>query len=342
MKLKRGISAWLALLMCAAILTACGSTTETVQPNEAQSNGEKYTLKMHFTVSSTDPVGMAGAYFAEKVSEATNDNVTVELYPSSSLGATNDCLEGLSMQACDIVLDSLGTLASVSDLCNIDAVPYMYSGMDHYRAVWEGEVGKKILKDISDTTSITILGGGIQGVRITTATMPIRSVEDVKGFKLRVPTIPIYLDTWEWLGAAPTPLSASELFTAIQQGTVDGQENPYSSSVSLSIHEVCDYVIETNHVYCTTVFAMDTNYLNSMPADYREAIQTAAQEAGVYLTDLVEETVEQYKQTFIDAGAEIIEVDFDEWQTAFDGFLEEKYPYLEEYAQMIRDADPST
>ena len=186
-----------------------------------------------------------------------------------------------------------------------------------------------------------VMGGGLQGVRVMTTTKPVRSVEDVKGFKLRVPTIPIYLDTWEWLGASTTPLGGSEIFTAIQQGTVDGQENPYASSASLSAQEVCTYVTETNHVYSVDVFIMDQNFFNSLPAAYQEAIKNAAAEASVYCTNAIEELSAEKKQIFVDAGCEIIEVDLAEWQAALDGFLEAKYPALVEYVDMIEAVDPA-
>lgn len=343
---KKILSLALALTMVATLLAGCGggstsSSGSSSGGDAAASAGEKYTLKMHLSVGTTDPVYAAGEKFAQMVNEGTDGNVTVELYASSSLGNTADCLEGLSLRACDVVFDSMANMASLSELANVDAAPYMYSSVDHFRTVWEGEVGATIRDAVSAETGMTVMGGGLQGVRVMTTTKPVRSVADVKGFKLRVPTIPIYLDTWEWLGASTTPLPGSEIFTAIQQGTVDGQENPYASSASLSAHEVCNYVTETNHVYSVDVFVMDTNFFNSLPADYQEAIQNAAAEASVYCTNAIEELSAEKKQIFVDAGCEIIEVDLAEWQAALDGFLEAKYPALVEYVDMIKSVDPA-
>ncbi len=342
---KKMLSLVMALTMMAALLAGCGGDkaqqSGSTGGNDAGSSAEKYTLKMHLSVGTTDPVYSAGEKFAQMVNEATDGNVTVELYASSSLGNSADCLEGLSMRACDIVFDSMSNMASLSELANVDAAPYMYSSVDHFRNVWQGEVGETIRQAVSEETGMTVMGGGLQGVRVMTTTKPVRSVADVKGFKLRVPTIPIYLDTWEWLGASTTPLPGSEIFTAIQQGTVDGQENPYASSASLSLYETCDYVTETNHVYSLDVFVMDTAFFNSLPAEYQEAIKTAAAEASAFCTDAIESMSEEKKQLFVDAGCEIIEVDLAEWQAALDGFLEAKYPALVEYVQMIKDADPA-
>lgn len=308
--MKRKFAAlFLALTMTASLLAGCGGSGNSGDAGSAEGGEETYTLKMHLSTGTTDPIYDAAVLFADLVSEGTSGNVTVELYPSSSLGNTADCLEGLSMRACDIVYDSLANLATLSELANIDAVPYMYSSSDHFRAVWEGEVGETIRQAISEETGMVVMGSSLQGVRIMTTTKPVRSVADVEGLKLRVPTIPIYLDTWEWLGAAATPLGGSEIFTAVQQGTVEGQENPYPASAAISMYECCDYVTETNHVYGLNAFVMDGTFFSSLPAEYQEVIRSAVAEASEYCTNAIIDQTEEKKQLFVDAGCEIIQVD---------------------------------
>lgn len=204
----------------------------------------------------------------------------MELYPSSSLGNTSDCLEGLPIRSCDIVYDCIANLSSVSDLSAVDPIPYMYSSVDHFRAVWEGDVGEKIKADLEADSGMKIMGGGLLGIRVVTSNVPIHGPEDVKGLKIRVPTTPIYMDTWEWLGAAPTPLGASEIFTSLQQNTVQAQENPYTTCVGLSLQECCKYVSETNHVYSCIVYVMDQDFFNSLPQEYQSAISDAAAKAS--------------------------------------------------------------
>lgn len=342
---KKLLSLVLALVMVSSLLAGCGgndtAAPETNSGDGSSSGGEKITMKMHLSCGTTDYVYEAGQKFAELVSEKTGGNVTVELYPSSSLGTTADCIEGLALGACNIVFDSVGNLANLTELANIDAAPYMYSSYDHYRAVWEGEVGEQIRTAIGDDCGKVLLGYGLQGVRVMTTVKPVHGVADVKGMKLRVPTISIYLDTWEWLGATPTPMAATDIFTAIQQKTVEGQENPYGASVGLSMQECCQYVTETNHVYSGNSFVFDTNYYNNLPADYQTALKEAAEEAASYLTDLAIDAAAEKKQVFVDAGCEIYETDISEWKAALDGFLEAKYPALVEYAEMIASVDPA-
>lgn len=337
--MKKLLSLIMAMSMIAALLVGCGTKNADVQQGDDAE--QTYTLKVHLSAPQSDPMYKACEEFKRIIEEKTNGNVTLELYPSSSLGVTQDCLEGLSMRACDVVFESLSNLSTWTELANIEAVPYMYSGVEHFNAVWKGDVGKKIFDDVGAATGLKMMGSGLQGVRVVTSTVPVQSVADVKGLKLRVPTIDVYLKTWQWLGAAATPLPGSEIFTSLQQKTVQGQENPYTNSASMSLQEVCSYVTETNHVYSMTTFIMDQKFFSSLPADYQAAIEEAAATAGDVCTELYLESAEKAKQVFVDAGATIYEVDLKEWQDAMDGFVEENYPNLTEYYNMILEADPT-
>lgn len=337
--MKKTIALVMALVMTAALLVGCGGQGNA--GNSKFETSDTYTLKMHLSIAATDPVYASAEKFVELVEAKTDGKVTFELYPSSSLGVTSDCLEGLSMRACDVVYDSMSNLSTWNELANIEALPYMYSGVDHFKAVWEGEVGEKIRNDLGAATGLKIMGCGLQGIRVVTSNTPIKSLADVKGLKIRVPTIDVYLKTWDWLGASTTPLAGSEIFTALQQNTVQAQENAYPTCVGLSLQEVCDYVTETNHVYSMTTFIMDQRLFSSMPAEYQTAIEEAAVEAGKLCTQLIVDSAESSKQVFVDAGATVYEVDLQEWQDAMDGFVEQNYPNLLEYYNMILDADPA-
>ncbi len=335
--MKKTLALLLALVLAVALLAGCGAKTQPAAQPEAQ----KYVLKMHLAVGDTDPSADAARKFKSIVEEGSDGNIEIQMYPSSSLGTTADCLDGLSLGACDIVYDCFANLTPVTDLGNIDPIPYMYSGLEHYKAVWEGELGAEILAKVGEESGMQVMNGGLMGIRVLTSNKPVYGPEDAKGLKIRVPTTPIYIDTWDWLGANPTPLPGGEIFTALQQGTVDAQENPYTSSAGNSFHEVVDYVTETNHVYSTLVYVMDQNFFNAMPVEYQELIKRAAAEAAPYCTEANQALTEEKKQLFIDVGCEIIETDVSAWQAALDGFIEEKYPYLLEYYNKILEADPS-
>ena len=152
---KRILATLLCAVMSLSLLAGCGgsSSADTNDSSDGDSSaptGETYTMKMHLSIGETDPVYKSAQFFADTVHEKSNGAITVELYPSSSLGNTADCLEGLSLGICNIVYESIGNLASLTSLANIEAAPYLYSGTDHWRAVWEGEVGQGILQQMGD------------------------------------------------------------------------------------------------------------------------------------------------------------------------------------------------
>lgn len=348
--MKKQIALILSIVMICALLGGCGSSQSTATPaaqtttaeNSPQSApAEKYVLKMHLSVGETDPVADAAREFKRIVEEGTDGNIEIQIYPSSSLGNVADCLEGLSLGACDIVYDAFANLTPLTYIANADPIPYVYSNLDHYKAVWLGDVGKEILADVEADCGMTLMYGGTSGVRVLTSNVPVRGPEDVKGLKIRVPTTPIYIDTWDWLGANPTPLPGSEIFTALQQGTVDAQENGLPGSASASFHEVVKYVTETNHVYSSLVFVMDTDFFASLPESYQEVIRGAAETVAPYCIDRVMERTEEARQVFRDAGCEFLETDVSAWQAAMDGFFEEKYPDLVKYRDMIAAVDPT-
>ncbi|MEA4848870.1 MAG: TRAP transporter substrate-binding protein, partial [Clostridiaceae bacterium] len=185
-----------------------------------------------------------------------------------------------------------------------------------------------------------LLGYGCSGVRIMTTNKPIHSIDDIKGLRLRVPTIDVYIKTWEWLKATPTPLGGSEIFTAIQQGTVDGQENSYIDSLNLGLHEVCKYATESNHAYITNCFIFDKKFFNSLPESCQQAMREAANEASEYKNRVLVDETAAAKQKFIDAGIEIIEVNTDEFMSYFNGFMEKHYPSLSKWREEILAMDP--
>ena len=347
--MKKRLSILLAVVLVLSMLAACGQTAEPAAPaadgtaaEAPVAEAEKYTLKMHLSIGEHDPVYDAQEHFKELVEEGTNGNVVVELYPSSSLGNTADCLEGLSLRACDIVFDCFANTTPVTDIGNLDAVPYMYNSMEHYLEVWRNtDIGQNILADLEADAGLKVMYGGLSGVRVVTSNVEIHTPEDVVGLKIRVPTTPVYLATWEWLGATPTPLGAGEIFTALQQNTVQAQENPYNSCVSLSLQECCDYVTETNHVYCSNVYVMDQNFFNSLPEEYRTVIEAAAVECAALATDNVIAVADEKRQVFVDAGAQIFETDITAWQTKLEGFVETEFPYLVDYYNTIVAADPA-
>lgn len=338
--MKRITSLVLALLMMTALLAGCGGSTNDGQSDDGAASGDEggYTANWIVAVNTSegDTLYEATQMFCDLVEEYSGGSVTCDLYGGTQLGSGQELLEGMSYGVANVYAESIGTLAPFSDYANIDAVPYLYSGYDHFINTWQSDLGEEMRTTIGEDAGFKILGGMYRGARITTAKKEMKTVDDFKGFKLRAPGIDVYVKTWEWLGASPTPLAITETYTAIQQGTVDGQENPISECWNYGFYEVCPYWIKTNHVYSQDCFFMDLNFFNELPADIQEIAAKAAQEASDWRNSQMVEREAEVEAKAVEAGVTIVDVDSQEFMDKFDGFVEEVYPDLVDWADQIR------
>ncbi len=370
-RMKKTLSVILAAAMSASLLAGCGGSstaTTTAAPaateaaateaateaaateaaaeteaaeTEAAASGfqtdynEKWIVAVN--TSEGDILYEAVDKFCQLMEEYTDGAVTCELYGGTQLGSGQELLEGMSYGVANVYAESIGTLAPFTGYANIDAVPYLYSGYDHFIKTWHSDLGEEMRSTIGDAAGFKILGGMYRGARITTAKKEMKTVADFAGFKLRAPGIDVYVKTWEWLGASPTPLPITETYTAIQQGTVDGQENPISECYNYGFYEVCPYWIKTNHVYSQDCFFMDLNFYNNLPAEIQEVAAKAADEASDWRNNAMVEREKEVEQKAIDAGVTIVDVDTTEFMDKFDGFVEGVFPDLVDWANRIRE-----
>lgn len=338
---KRLLAGILATLTLSGLLTGCGGSAPTVSGGSAAASGGSAAYNWKCALNSTegDNAYDAAAIFADKVNELTGGQVNVTLYGGASLGSTTEVLEGMSVGVADIICESVGTLAPFTTLANIDAMPYVYRGYDHFMNVWSSDLGEEMKTAIGEAAGFKLLGGAYRGARIVTATKRMEKLEDFKGFKLRAPNLDVYVKTWQWIGASPTPMAMNEVYTALQQGTVEGQENPMVDDLNYSFDEVCKYWIKTNHVYSCNLFMMDRNYFNSLPQEIQDAVKEAAEYAGRQISEVQSEKDAAAEQTLREKGCEIIEVDTKAFSDAFDGFAEKNYPDLADWVNQIKAMD---
>ncbi len=348
--MKKAISLVLAATM-ALSLAACssgdsssssasGSAAASGSTAEVENTGEVYEMKL----ANPNPVGdvkdLASIKFAELADEYTNGQVKITVYSGGQLGDARSTLEGLSIGTNEIVCESIGTLDPFTSLANFDAVPYMYRDYDHYAAAFlNGELGEEVKEAVGEDGGFKLLGGMYRGARVVTTKKKFTNPDELAkvGLKIRVPSQQIYIDTWNVLGTSPTPLALTETFTALQQNTVEAQENATIESYGFGFYDVCDYLVKTNHVYSTDMFIMDRDYFNGLPTDIQEALTKAAKEASDYRTQMSLDMEAEYEQMFADKGVEIVEVDTAPFIEKFDGFVDEYYPDFADWAAKVAE-----
>ena len=337
MKMRKTLTLVLALAMVLGLLSGCGGDSGTATDGDGNSTAPEYVWRMALNGSAPGELAYDMAtYFQSKVSELTDGRVQVDFYGGNSLGSTTEVLEGMAAGVADLTCESVGTLAPFTELANIDVMPYIYSGYDHFMNVWGSELGDEIRTTVGDAANFKLMGAGFRGARIVTATKEMTTVDDFSGFKLRSPNLDGYIKVWEWMDAAPTPLSMGETYTALQQGTVEGQENSILDSASYSFDEVCKYWILTNHVYSANTIIMDKTYFESLPEDIQAAVEEAATYAGEQVSIDVLEREEAMKEELAAEGVSIIEVDNDAFAAHFDGYAEANFPDLADWCDQIR------
>ncbi|OEH53880.1 C4-dicarboxylate ABC transporter [Oceanobacillus sp. E9] len=279
--------------------------------------------------------------FANLVEEKTNGKVIIELFPNSQLGSEVDNINSIRYGATDLTITG-ETLEVWTPNAVMLAVPYAFESNNHMREVIEGDIGEKIENDIKRDIGLTPLFYMERAPRNLTSNYPISTPDDLRGFSMRVPNVPLFLDSWSEAGAQPQVMSLSEVFTGLQQGVIDGQENPNDLIESNGFYEVQDYLNLTEHVRSWIYVVVGTEQLKALPENQQEAVKEAAAEAEKYAQDLLEQETEEVRQRLIDAGMQINEdVDTDAFREAMLPALKEyfKEEQLELYQDILDVAD---
>ncbi|MEX0758676.1 MAG: TRAP transporter substrate-binding protein, partial [Tistlia sp.] len=192
--------------------------------------------------------------YLEGVTERTGGKITFNLAHSGMTGTWQEAIEALQLGTNDIVIESIGTLDRYDPLPGIEAFPYLIRDLDHFEKVYYGPMGAELFDAIEEKTGFKIVGAGYRGARKLSASRAVESLEDLQGLKLRVPPLKMYRRTWELLGASPVPMPFLEVFTSLQQGVIDGQENPLELIESKKLDEVQSHVMATDHVIGAMTF----------------------------------------------------------------------------------------
>lgn len=223
--------------------------------------------------------------YAKAVEQKSGGKVKIQIAHSGATGDWPASIEGLKIGTNDIVLQSIGTLDRYNILPGIEAWPYLLRDVDHFKKVYYGPVGAEFMEEVAKKTSFRIIGAGYRGARWLTSNKPVAGLDDLKGLKLRVPPLKMYRMTWEYLGASPVPMGVSELFTSMQQGVVDGQENPLEIVDSNKYYEVQKYAIDTRHVIGAMTWIMSDARFKRLPADVQKLVKEEGERVMLEATE---------------------------------------------------------
>ncbi len=237
------------------------------------------TLRFAFSLNKDHPVGIGAQKFSDLVAQKSSGKIKVTLFPGAVLGSDQQNMSAVRGGTLDFASMSPAILAGLNKELMILEFPFLFNNAQEVYAVSDGPVGTRLMNNLS---AHGIMGLGIWDLgfrNVTNSKRPITKAEDLQGLKLRVISSPIYIELFNTLGVNPVPMSFGDVYTALEQKTIDGQENPVGVIENSKFAEVQKYMSMTRHVYTGMLFLMSKKTWDSMSATEHEIISEAAREA---------------------------------------------------------------
>lgn len=333
------------ILVLVLALAACGGG-ETDGGESADSGGdsengtEPRTIKLAHTGSETHQYHIAAAEFKEILESNEDVDMTVEIHPNASLGSEGEAVEQVisgSLEMTTVAADS--NLANTIPEMNVFGIPYIFDDKEHAYTALDGEPGQNLL-DLAEDKGMKGLDYWEVGMRhLTNDSSEIVEPEDASGLSIRVQPAEVWEEHMRALGANPTPVDFNELYSALDQGVVDGQENPLPTIESMKFYEVQNYVSLTGHTYSPAVTLINLEYYEGLSDVEVEALESAVAEAKEYQRNFLEEKEQEIVTLLEDEGVTITEPNREAFREATSDVADavsEEVP--EEIVQSLRDS----
>ena len=290
-------------LVCSALLGA-SLAAATVAQAEIREH------KLRFSIQNTmdHPLGLGAQKFADLVGQKSGGKMKVTVYPGGTLGGDVQTMSALQGGTLDFMTVTAGLLVGISKPFGVLDFPYLFDDVKEADAVVDGPIGQKLQAQLADKGLIG-LGYWDLGFRnVTNSKLPITKLEDMKGLKLRTLQSPIFIDMFGALGANPLPLSFTELYSAMEQRVVDGQENPVAVIAFAKFYEVQKYLSLTRHAYGAQSFMISKKTWDKLNADEQKVITAAAAETRAYQRQVSRELNEKELTKLKASGMQVNEL----------------------------------
>lgn len=350
--MKKALALLLAVVMVMS-LAACGSSdaktettaaptteaaaVETTAATEAETTAPatEAAKPVNLTVAYADPedsvFGKGAAAFAEKLSELSGGTMTCTMFANGTLGSIPEVAAMIQQGTCDV---SPIVTSSLVDFCpelGVFDLPFLFADYADARTVIGGEAGTYLAEKMA-ASNMHVASWMTMGFRETTSKKPIESVADFSGVKIRTQSNEVHQAIFNTLGASATIISFSELYTAMEQGTVDAQENPYVNIANNAYYEVQDYLVETNHVFQLAALLVSESTYSKLTDQQKAWVDEAAAYAADVEWAATETDNAAAKQTCIDKGMKFVALDHEELLNATKSVYE---TYQDKYGDLL-------
>ena len=305
--------------IAAAIVTACAFAGTAHAQTE---------IKLAYALAVNSHYGAGAAAWAETTERLSKGKLVFKQFPSSALGGERETVEGLQLGTLEAVIVSSGTLSNFVPEVGVTDIPFLFRDLAHARSVLDGKIGQDLLAKFP-ARNLIALAWGEQGFRhLTNSRHAVQAPADMKGLKIRTMENPVHITAFKTLGAAPTPMAWPEVIGALQQGTIDGQENPMSVIVSAKLAEVQKHLTLTGHVYSPAALIVSPKLWNSLDADGKKALAEGARAGVVAMRAFVDDVERKGVENVKAAGMNVVVLD-DDAKAAFQKALAPAYSQYE-------------
>lgn len=322
-------------------LCACGSggnagnAGNAGSAGSADNNGQQAAITLRFahTGAEDNYFNIAALAFKEEVEKRSGGTIKIEVFPNGQLGTLGEAVEGVQSGDIDLTVATTTTVESFcSDLAVFD-LPFLVESYEQIDAALAGDVGEYLNEKIEENGLIN-LGWWEIGFRNLTCNTKADDIDDLAGLQIRIMSSEIFEKMIKALGMNPVTIDYSELYTALQQGAADGQENGYNQIVESSLYEVQKYVYETKHVYNPACFLIAPSTWNSLTEEQQKIIRESAEVANATCLEVNRETDQENRELCIEKGMEILDLDHDELRERCADIYDE-YPQFADLVEKI-------
>ena len=266
-------------------------------------------LKWAHVYEVAEPYHTEALWAAEEIKKRTSGRYEISVFPASQLGNENQINEGLGLGTVDIIYTGVAFAGSIHKSIAITNAPFVLRDFDHFMAYRASPLFRQIARGYEDKTKHKIITLTYYGQRMVTANKAINKPEDMKGMKLRVPPAPLFLMFTKSVGANATPIAFAEVYLALQQGTVDGQENPLPTIMAKKFYEVQSHIILTGHITESLLTIVGSHVWPKLSDADKKVFEEVLSQAADKATKQIRESEQKLADEFRKLGKTVIEPD---------------------------------
>lgn len=310
----KNLSRFILGILCASILATCVSAAE-----------PEYVLKAGSVLAPDHPYSLSLIYLGELLNKKTNGRIKMDVFPSGQLGGETEMIQALQLGILDFEVCATAPLSNFTKALFVLDLPYLFRDTEHVYAVEDGEIGKRLLDQVTNE---------VEGVRamnfmecgfmeLANTKLNVQKPEDMKGLNVRVMENAIYLAYFSALGANPIAMALTEVYPSLQNGTIDAVTNPVVTIYTSGFHNVAKYVSLTDNIYIPAILLMSSDLYDRLPDDLKQIVTESCNEAMAYERNLFVNLYKECYDSILKEGAQINPVDHSPWRDS--AFLESVY-----------------